>query len=104
MNYRMNMTIGALLVTTSMSVGAAESVTSFTKQCEEALALSALCERLRDNATVYVLGKNGFEKVAPAAVRLPAWPTVITRIPLFRCVTTSLGSRRSCRLNSVAGK
>ena len=62
MNYRMSMTIGALLIVINMSVGAAESIKLFTKQCEEALALSALPERLRENATVYVLGKHGFEK------------------------------------------
>ena len=40
----------------------AKSMTLFTPACEEALALSALPQRLRDDATAYVLEKDGYRK------------------------------------------
>ncbi len=47
--------------------GAAIADTRFTPACEEALALSALPERLRSDASVYVLADNGFSKTIEGA-------------------------------------
>ena len=62
MKHRIVVTIGALLSGASLTVVSAEPLKLLTTECEEALALSALPERLRENVTVYVLGKTGFEK------------------------------------------
>ena len=55
-------TIACCLLLAALDAATATDMLPLSQQCEEALALSAGPEPMRDGAGIYVLGKSGYEK------------------------------------------